>query len=215
MGQPEPRDRMPEPTPALARDLQALFDDGAVHMSAPKVDAAIAQATRARMANLRRAKLMKWSMLSMSSAVAAALVLVALWPGAAPSTPRASAPLATADPELGALEADAAIASAAEPQAEAQLALADAPSAESLTFSRDDAAGAPSARARRELSKAELDPRDIDGNTRIDILDALAIARAVQAGNAQANWDFNGDGAVTQADVDVVAHVAVTLEAAG
>ncbi|MCA9294515.1 MAG: hypothetical protein KDA20_11950 [Phycisphaerales bacterium] len=214
MGNHEPADQgpMPEPTPAFARDLQALFDDGATHMNAPHVNAAIAQAIRSRGAEVRRAKLLKWSMLSVSSAVAAALVLVALWPGAAPSTPRARAPLASAQPK--AEEAELTTASGAEAKPTTQMAMADAaPPAESLSRARSD--GSAFSTLMEMDALLQPDPLDVDGNARVDILDAFAIARGVQAGNAPASWDVNGDGAVTQADVDVVAHAAVSLSGKG
>jgi len=48
---------------------------------------------------------------------------------------------------------------------------------------------------------------DVDANGRVDILDALALARRVAAGSvdAERRWDFNGDGAVDRFDVDDLA----------
>lgn len=53
---------------------------------------------------------------------------------------------------------------------------------------------------------------DIDGNGRIDILDAFALAKRVE-GNSKIDpaWDFNADGAVDRKDVDAVAQIAVQL----
>ena len=54
---------------------------------------------------------------------------------------------------------------------------------------------------------------DIDGNGRVDILDAFALARQVEAGRgADRQWDFNGDGIVNGADVRTVAMAAVRLD---
>jgi len=56
------------------------------------------------------------------------------------------------------------------------------------------------------------DHRDIDGNGRVDILDALALARNIKDNRvAEQPWDFNGDGAIDRQDVDTVAQSAVSL----
>ncbi len=56
------------------------------------------------------------------------------------------------------------------------------------------------------------DHRDIDGNGRVDILDALALARHIKDNRvAEQPWDFNGDGAIDRRDVDTVAQSAVRL----
>jgi len=53
---------------------------------------------------------------------------------------------------------------------------------------------------------------DIDGDGRVDILDAFALARRLKAREAlDAACDINGDGAVNRADVDTVATAAVRL----
>jgi Dockerin type I domain len=59
---------------------------------------------------------------------------------------------------------------------------------------------------------------DIDGNGKVNILDAFAVARAVQtraASSSQAQppgrFDMNGDGVVDQRDVDAVAARAVAI----
>jgi len=54
---------------------------------------------------------------------------------------------------------------------------------------------------------------DIDSNGRVDILDALRLARHIESrGQAQMQWDFNGDGLVDRKDVDAVAFAAVRLD---
>ncbi len=56
-------------------------------------------------------------------------------------------------------------------------------------------------------------PADVDGNGRIDILDAYRLARHVEgAGSPDMRWDQNHDGAVNAADVDLVASAAVRLD---
>jgi hypothetical protein len=53
---------------------------------------------------------------------------------------------------------------------------------------------------------------DVDGNGRVDILDAFRLARNIEArGPADPRWDLNGDGRVDKDDVDVVAAAAVRL----
>ncbi len=54
---------------------------------------------------------------------------------------------------------------------------------------------------------------DVDGNGRIDILDAYRLARHVAgAGSLDMRWDQNHDGAVNADDVDLVASAAVRLD---
>jgi hypothetical protein len=53
--------------------------------------------------------------------------------------------------------------------------------------------------------------RDLDGNGRVDILDAFAVAREIRSGRNQSEFDINGDGRLTQADVNEIAQRAVTL----
>ena len=53
---------------------------------------------------------------------------------------------------------------------------------------------------------------DIDRNGRVDILDAFALARKVEAKSpAEPDWDVNRDGVVDAADVDAIAMKAVAL----
>ena len=53
---------------------------------------------------------------------------------------------------------------------------------------------------------------DIDGNGRVDILDAFQLARHIEsAGPTNESWDINGDGLVNRDDVDKVALAAVRL----
>jgi hypothetical protein len=53
---------------------------------------------------------------------------------------------------------------------------------------------------------------DVDGNGRVDILDAFRLARQIETrGPADQRWDLNGDGRVDKDDVDLVAAAAVRL----
>ena len=53
---------------------------------------------------------------------------------------------------------------------------------------------------------------DIDGNGRVDILDAFQLARHIESrGPADERWDLNGDGRVDKDDVDLAAFAAVLL----
>ncbi len=56
---------------------------------------------------------------------------------------------------------------------------------------------------------------DIDGNGTINILDALALARAVEAGEqpgaARNEWDMNSDGRIDASDVSAIAIASVSL----
>ncbi len=54
---------------------------------------------------------------------------------------------------------------------------------------------------------------DIDGNGKVDILDAFAVARGIRSGQPLPKaWDVNGDGVVDQRDVDWLAARAVQVE---
>ncbi len=57
-------------------------------------------------------------------------------------------------------------------------------------------------------------PADVDGNGRVDILDALALARRVESNHPDAR-DVTGDGATDARDVDAVAMRAVALRNGG
>ena len=53
---------------------------------------------------------------------------------------------------------------------------------------------------------------DIDGNGRIDILDAFALARHIERNEeTAADWDVNADGRIDRRDVDALAKIAVRL----
>jgi hypothetical protein len=55
--------------------------------------------------------------------------------------------------------------------------------------------------------------RDIDGDGRVDIVDALRLAASIEGRQAsRSEWDVNGDGRVDRGDVDSVAATAVKLD---
>lgn len=56
---------------------------------------------------------------------------------------------------------------------------------------------------------------DLNGDGRVDMLDALMLARAVDDARARREWDFTGDGSVDRADVDRLALGAVRLNGGG
>ena len=57
---------------------------------------------------------------------------------------------------------------------------------------------------------------DVNGDGRLDILDALALARAVERGQVAASgWDLNGDGQVDAADANTVAQRVVAISHGG
>ena len=61
------------------------------------------------------------------------------------------------------------------------------------------------------VAVSELDPKDIDENGRVDILDAYAMARLLESGDHGGTWDFNSDGQTDEDDVRLVALDAVML----
>ncbi len=62
------------------------------------------------------------------------------------------------------------------------------------------------------IDRAAQIAMDIDGNGRIDILDAFVIARAIESGSLlSSTWDVTADGVVDLRDVDAVAAAAVSL----
>jgi len=67
---------------------------------------------------------------------------------------------------------------------------------------------APAPAAQRAVAAAE----DVNGDGRVDILDALALARSIESGRrTRSDWDINADGRVDRLDVDVIAMAAVSI----
>lgn len=59
----------------------------------------------------------------------------------------------------------------------------------------------------------ELAREDINRDGRVDVLDAFALARRLQQGaTLDRGFDFNGDGAVNQQDIDAITARAVKLD---
>lgn len=52
---------------------------------------------------------------------------------------------------------------------------------------------------------------DLDRNGRVDILDAFALARHIEADMTPTVGDMNGDGIIDRTDVDAIAMLAVSL----
>ncbi|HOW70012.1 MAG TPA: dockerin type I domain-containing protein [Phycisphaerae bacterium] len=64
----------------------------------------------------------------------------------------------------------------------------------------------------RLVTVAQADREDVNGDGRVDILDALTLARGIDRGvPGQAAWDMNRDGVLDRGDVDLVAYRAVRL----
>ena len=61
------------------------------------------------------------------------------------------------------------------------------------------------------ITSMRYERADIDRSGHVDILDAFALARRIQEGNAS-GFDFNNDGVVDRSDVDAVAAQAVRLK---
>lgn len=61
------------------------------------------------------------------------------------------------------------------------------------------------------VASPDLDPRDIDENGTVDILDAYALARRLESDDPDGPWDFNSDGQLNEDDVRLVALEAVML----
>jgi hypothetical protein len=55
-------------------------------------------------------------------------------------------------------------------------------------------------------------PADVNRDGALDILDAFALARALETGAPRAEWDFDRDGVVDRRDVDFIAQSAVALD---
>jgi len=72
----------------------------------------------------------------------------------------------------------------------------------------------PSSTIHHQSAAAQRQP-DLDGNGRVDILDAFRLAKQIESGSrgpADGDWDINNDGRVDRADVDTVAFAAVRIE---
>jgi len=70
---------------------------------------------------------------------------------------------------------------------------------------------APTAPTSMAQVSLQRNAEDINGDGRVDMLDALRVARAIEAGRVDMKLDLNGDGVVDKRDVDAVAMTAVKL----
>ena len=66
--------------------------------------------------------------------------------------------------------------------------------------------------SREDTGSPSVALEDVDGNGRVDILDAFTLAQRIEGSARRSAWDFNSDGAVDRRDVDLVAMAAVRLE---
>jgi hypothetical protein len=68
----------------------------------------------------------------------------------------------------------------------------------------------------RDEPKAPAIAGDFDRSGRVDILDALALAKRLDdPAKLDPGFDINGDGVVDRSDVDAIGHKAVALPATG
>jgi hypothetical protein len=58
-------------------------------------------------------------------------------------------------------------------------------------------------------------PDDLNGDGRVDIVDAYLMARSIERGRTERAWDKNRDGKVDRGDVDRIAFAAVSLRRGG
>lgn len=68
-------------------------------------------------------------------------------------------------------------------------------------------------RARDGGAGEAIAAEDVDGNGRVDIIDAYVLALRIEQGlpSGGGRWDLNGDGALDRRDVDLVASRAVRI----
>ena len=60
-------------------------------------------------------------------------------------------------------------------------------------------------------SRGRSPHQDVNGDGRVDMRDALVLARRVANGEASRQWDFNRDGVIDQRDAEAVARHAVRV----
>ena len=68
----------------------------------------------------------------------------------------------------------------------------------------------------RSVPSVASGPGDINGDGRIDMLDAYLLAKHIKDGDRlDPRWDMNGDGVIVQRDIDAIAAIAVSLGKGG
>ncbi len=78
------------------------------------------------------------------------------------------------------------------------------------------AAPAPApAPAQRVARVSPAGPDDLNGDGRVDIVDAYLMARSLERGRSERAWDSNRDGKVDRSEVDRIAFAAVSLHRGG
>lgn len=69
---------------------------------------------------------------------------------------------------------------------------------------------------RQQANSGRNLPEDVNGDGRVDILDAFELARVIERGNPlPSKADLNGDGRVDSADVEIIARHSVSIEKGG
>jgi hypothetical protein len=69
----------------------------------------------------------------------------------------------------------------------------------------------PPAAPQPSVAIAQPMPQDLNGDGRVDVLDALILAKKVQASSTDVKLDFNHDGVIDRKDADAIAMAAVSL----
>jgi len=65
------------------------------------------------------------------------------------------------------------------------------------------------------VEKTAIHEADIDGDGRVDVVDAYLLACKVKSGSQAKRWDLNHDGSVDDRDVEVIAKLAVAVSEGG
>jgi len=114
--------------------------------------------------------------------------------------------------ETGESERVTATIAAAPSDASATVAMAPAAPSQPPTRSAERPPAAPAAPRVAVLGRS---PADVNGDGRVDVIDAYVLARSLEGGRPAAQWDQNHDGRVDRTDVDRIAFAAVSLRSGG
>jgi hypothetical protein len=229
-------DRQLELPQALKDDLMHLY--GAGVPVPPARNEAILEMGRCQMSRRRRMRLILRRSFA-AAAVAAVVALAVLLVRPDPRSKISHAPMHVAQNKPKAEAPNEAKPSSSEISNLESEIRSPAPGPKSPTPRGIAALNEPKATTR--AASMPLDPKDIDHNGRVDILDAFLLARQIKAGGQLGGdrlvlpgvapkagspktdlsrfsgpvspaWDFNGDGVIDQKDVDAVAMSAVKLK---